>query len=404
MNYAFLGRMIPTDFEEEVKKLSVNNMQDAANAFQWHLYDGLCENLNKGVSLINVLPIGSYPQYYKRPFVEKKSFCTKYEKNNINVGFFNLKLVRNYLLPRKIEKELLAWCKENKENRTVFVYTLFAPFLKAIKKTKKMFPDLKACAIVADLPDMSNLSSKKSAILKAYEKTQSQAAYKLMKNIDAYVLLTKHMAEYMGIEKPFCVVEGISTEFDGAEKKNDENENIKTILYSGTLHRKFGVLNLLEAFKLVDKENYRLVICGIGDSENEIRQAAERDIRIVFKGQLSRQEVLKLQSSATVLVNPRQNNEEFTKYSFPSKTMEYLSSGTPVIAYKLDGIPDEYDKYINFVTDNSPSALANAIVETCELSKNKRTLIGEKARAFVLEEKNYLVQTKKILDFIKEGA
>ena len=38
-------------------------------------------------------------------------------------------------------------------------------------------------------------------------------------------------------------------------------------------------------------------------------------------------------------VNPRQNNEEFTKYSFPSKTMEYLASGVPVVAYKLDGIP-----------------------------------------------------------------
>lgn len=59
------------------------------------------------------------------------------------------------------------------------------------------------------------------------------------------------------------------------------------------------------------------MICGIGDSEKAIREAAEKDFRISFLGQLPRSEVLEWQKQATVLVNPRQNNEEFTKYSFP---------------------------------------------------------------------------------------
>ena len=57
-------------------------------------------------------------------------------------------------------------------------------------------------------------------------------------------------------------------------------------------------------------------------------------------------EVLKAQSESEILVNPRNDNNEFTKYSFPSKVIEYLGSDTPMIGYILPGMPKEYyDKF-----------------------------------------------------------
>ena len=126
----------------------------------------------------------------------------------------------------------------------------------------------------------------------------------------------------------------------------------------------------------------------------------KRDSRIVYLGKVNRIDALALQRNATVLVNPRQNNEEFTKYSFPSKTMEYLSSGVPLVAYKLDGMPDEYDSYINYVPDNSPESLAREISKVLDMSDEVRVGAGKTAQAFVAENKNYIVQSKKILDFI----
>ena len=99
----------------------------------------------------------------------------------------------------------------------------------------------------------------------------------------------------------------------------------------GGLTKKYGVIELLNAFERLQDENCRLVICGSGDAENDIIEASNRDRRIIFKGLLPRKEVLSLQKSSTILVNQRSNNEEYTKYSFPSKIMEYLSSGTPVV-------------------------------------------------------------------------
>ena len=97
-----------------------------------------------------------------------------------------------------------------------------------------------------------------------------------------------------------------------------------------------------------------------------------------------------------MLVNPRQNTDIFTKYSFPSKTMEYLASGRPVIGYRLDGIPEEYYKYIQLVNDNSVDALKDKIVEVCSLPADERNRIGMTAREFIVREKNPRVQCQKV--------
>ncbi len=401
MNYAFLTTLIPYELDSIVRSLSKNNMQDAANALEWHIYNGLSKNLNTEIKIFNVLPIGSFPQYYKKPFVKKSLFDADFSKSNINIGFCNIKLIRKYHQPIKIFKELDKWCKNNNDDKTLFVYTVCAPFMSALSRLKAKYPDLKICAIIADLPDMSSLSSKKSLVKKLFENRLAQSSYSKLEHIDAFVLLTRHMADYMKLTKPFCVMEGISTNSDCYENSTDTSV-IKNILYTGTLHKRFGVMNLVEAFMMTDNPKYRLIICGIGDSEDEIKRAVLKDKRIIFKGQLARSEVLKLQSSAAVLVNPRQNNEEFTKYSFPSKNLEYLSSGKPLIAYKLDGIPDEYDDYIFYVNDNSPEALCNKLVEVCEdvngivLNKSKA------AQKFVLQEKNEITQTKKIINLLSK--
>jgi len=399
--YAFLSYLIPHSLKEDVYTFSKNNMQEAANALGWHIYNGLCQNLNAKIRIFNVLPIGSYPQYYKKPFIKKADFETDYCSDNCSIGFCNIKFIRKYILPFSVFKELDLWCKTSKSPKTLIVYTASFPFMKAVQMIKKHYPDLTVCDIIADLPDMSSLSHK-NIIMSALTKKFTASSYKMIDSIDAFVLLTKHMADYMKIKKPYCVMEGISTKKCEYQEAGDKNDGTIKILYSGTLHKCFGVLNLLNAFKLIKDEKYRLTICGIGDGEPEVRTAARDDKRIRYLGQLSREEVLQLQTKSTVLVNPRQNNEEFTKYSFPSKNLEYLSSGVPLVAYKLDGIPDEYDRYIFYVEDNSIEALRDKLVEVCGMSEADRTAYTKEVLHFV-EEKNEINQTRKIVDLLKKA-
>ena len=251
---------------------------------------------------------------------------------------------------------------------------------------------------MADLPEFS--APARNLVRKIYRNAYNKKAKQSLDSFDGFVLLTDAMAERMEIKVPYVVMEGIA----GERKELPVSEkNEKSVFYSGSMNIKYGIGVLLDAFAKIEDPDMKLILCGLGDAEELIKQRAENDPRIKFLGKVAHEKALELQQQATVLVNPRQNNEEFTKYSFPSKTMEYLASGTPVVAYKLDGIPDEYDQYINYAPDDSPETLASTIQRICEMSDNDRAEMGKRARNFVLEEKNNIKQTKRILDFIKDG-
>ena len=399
--YVFLSLMIPQQLSGEVRDNSANTMADAANSLEHNLMHGFAANLPTPPKVVNVLPIGNYPQYYKKAFVRKSTFSLCGRNDHINLSFCNIKFIRNYFIERSVYKYLNDYCKKKGGDIVLCIYSASAEFLSVAEKLKKKYPGVVICDVIADLPGMTNLSSKKSTILQWFIEYKAKKSMRGLVSIDCFVLLTKQMAEYLHIKKPFCVVEGIATE--ATELNRIELSGQKIILYTGTLHKKFGIMNLVEAFQQIDDPKYRLVICGIGDSAEAIRKAADKDSRISFLGQLPRDEVLEWQKKATVLVNPRQNNEEFTKYSFPSKTMEYLSSGIPVVAYKLDGIPDEYDQYIQYVEDDSINALKNELIKICELPNEIRQKIGYSGRTFVLNEKNSKVQTRRIVDLINHA-
>ena len=401
VNVVFLARMIPDSMKEEVAQKSSHNMQDAADALEKHIYEGLCLNLGFEPHIVNVLPIDSFPQYYKEALIKQTEFSLGQRTDHVNLGFCNVKLIRNRFIEQSIYKNLVKCFEKHhtEEKRVLIVYSATASFLRAVKRIKKRYPDVVVCDIIADLPAMTNLSSKKSALLKAFIEHSAKQSQDALDCVDCFVLLTKQMAEYLKIDKPFCVMEGISSpESKGADYQLNDK---KIILYTGTLHRKFGIMNLINAFQQIKDPTYELRICGVGDSEDAIKAAAQKDDRIRFLGKLPREQVLEWQSKATVLVNPRQNNEEFTKYSFPSKTMEYLSSGVPLVAYKLDGIPDEYDSYIFYVKENSLSCLADTIRRVCEMPESERAKAGKAGREFVLTQKNSAEQVKKITSLLQ---
>lgn len=402
----FLSHLIPKELDDDVMRYSKNNMQDAANALQWHLLQGFSYNLNHQLDIINLMMVGSYPQYYKKPFIKEERFDCKTEEPGINVGFCNIKYIRRISIEKSLYAKVKKWCQDNKNHpRTIIVYSLHPIMLDVLAKIKEQEPSVNICAIVADLPNMMNLSSKTGIMQRVAQSKFSSDAFERLNIVDEFVFLTKYMSEYLHNDKPYCVMEGIATDyFENVEVDESVPSDIKIILYTGTLHRKFGVLHLVEAFSKISRKNYRLVICGAGDSEKEIKEAAVADSRIIYKGQCTRKDVLKMQKNATVLVNPRMNIEEFTKYSFPSKNMEYMSSGTPLVAYKLDGIPDEYDSYVTFVKDNTIDTLAETLVSVCESPVEVRKAMGKQAQDFVLENKNEVLQTRHILEMIEKRS
>ena len=104
--YVFLSLMIPSELANEVKSNSINTMSDAANALEYNLMKGFSANLAVTPKVINILPIGSYPQYYKKIFVKESAFELYGRNDNINLGFCNFKFIRNYFIEKAVYKTL----------------------------------------------------------------------------------------------------------------------------------------------------------------------------------------------------------------------------------------------------------------------------------------------------------
>ena len=387
--YAFISLLFPNG-PGAVDSNSKNNMQTAANSLEWRIVDGLYANLKQPIRLFNILPVSSFPKHYSKAIVKSYYFNTPYSETNENIGYVNLPLIRRFFISLGILRRIRKWMKDNDKQYIVFLYTINDFFMFPISRLKKK-KNFHACAIVADLPDYTSLG-KGSLFQNIVQKLSTSFIKKRISSIDSFVLLTEQMATFLNICVPFVVVEGMVSSKIRVLPSTITN----TIAYTGSLHRRFGVLDLVEAFRSLNRYDVKLVICGNGDSYTEIKRISEEDSRIVFLGEVSQKEAVDIQRKAKVLVNPRNSSEEYTKYSFPSKNLEYLVSGRPVICYKLDGIPREYDDYLIYVDGNGVNNLAKTIDAVLGMDDAELRRIGNKGQVFALAEKNEIIQTKRI--------
>lgn len=396
MRIGILGGLFPEEIRHDIEINSIGPIQYAADALQWGIVRGLDDHI-KDITLINLPYIGSFPLNYKQLIIKSFPFSHRKNASDFNVGFSNLIIYKYLSRYVNSAKYLNSWVSDKKE--FLIVYAIHTPFILAALKAKKKNPKLKICLVVPDLPEFMN--DKKNIITKLFKYIEQKLLKHSLNKIDAFVLLSKHMREPLNIkDQPWICVEGI---YHGAKTPiplKDESKRI--ILYSGTLAERYGILKLLNAFNSIAFNNYELWICGDGDAKEQIIKCSISDSRIKYLGQLPREQILAMQTNATVLVNPRTAEGEFTKYSFPSKTIEYLASGTPTILYKLPGIPDEYFNYCFVVNEKSENGLQEAIVLACEKSDSELSQIALKAQEFILSKKNAYQQTKRIINMLQK--
>lgn len=158
---------------------------------------------------------------------------------------------------------------------------------------------------------------------------------------------------------------------------------------------------LVEAFINIPFNDAELWLFGSGELENELKNYELKDKRIRFYGVLPNSEIIIKETKATLLINPRPSEEEFTKYSFPSKNMEYMASGTPILTTNLPGMPVEYKEFVYCFEGENVDDLKEKLVEVLSLDMRELHGFGLKAKSFVLTYKNNLKQAEKILDFLK---
>jgi glycosyltransferase involved in cell wall biosynthesis len=226
----------------------------------------------------------------------------------------------------------------------------------------------------------------------------------VIKSFDAYLFLTEDMSEIANKkDKPYLVVEGqVDIKMSKTENNLNDKYEKKICIYAGGLEKKYGISNLVEAFLLANVQDAELHLYGSGDYEDELQGICKSNPTIKFCGVVSNEIVVLEEIRATLLINPRPTIEEFTKYSFPSKNMEYMVSGTPVLTTKLPGMPAEYYPYVFLIEDEKVEGISKTLRDILSMNRVDLHNVGLRAKEFVLSEKNNVIQASKILKLFKD--
>lgn len=394
MHIIYLSALSSTQMIEQLHKQTGQDPGFAVQKFNRLLARGLSENGND-VSILSAPPVGRH---------NSKRFWwgTKVETEDGLVyhymSFVNLPFIRQLILTIGAYFKV---CKLTRKKQADVVVCdvlnagLCAAAIKACKNTHTQ-----VVGVMTDMPGLMVRFGKEQKM-----PFITRMATKLMEwsfdNYDKFVFLTEAMNVVNSHNRPYIVMEGLSdTSMAGHQKVLNQNDE-RIIMYAGGLHERYGLKKLTEAFMRLKDDDLRLDLYGNGPFVEDLQNKyCKEDARIRYKGVAPNQEVVQAELNATLLVNPRPTDEEFTKYSFPSKNIEYMASGTPLLTTKLPGMPEEYYPYIYLIEDESVDGYASALKDVLSHTDEELYQLGGIAKSFVLSKKNYLEQAKRIAKLI----
>ncbi len=396
MKMLMLGTMVPKETRDYC--YSMGQRIIPAELVQDYMLHGL-ESIGDldSIDSLGAVRIKAWPD---SKIIRIKSSSEKIKKGiAVGVGFINLPVIAFALREKAIVRSARNWAKQHQTESdvVVLIHSMHSPFMKAAKKIKQLIPNAKIVLLVADLPLFMDM---RGTIRRFLKKTDWKRIQKLMPFMDKYLLYTKDMAEYLKIpDDKWMLFEGLIDE-EKIVRTRQTKYSQKVALYAGNLDPRYGIDTLIDSFSKI-KSDIKLYIYGTGFGSERINDLASNHCNVEYKGQVTPDEVFEIMKKATFLINPRPSGLGLAKYSCPSKTFEYMASGTPVIMNRLPGLPEEYNPYVYFFSGEDSDSFASTIDALMEMDDERLCDFGMKAAEFLLEQKNSYVVMNNVIDFIR---
>ena len=264
--------------------------------------------------------------------------------------------------------------------------TLRLNLLKAAKKIAKLY-DVKIVGMLTDNP--YNLSNG-PVYVKQYLVQQAS-------DLDGYLSLTNGLVQIYNENARSYVFEGLVSE----ENEGKKDPIFNYFYFGGSLYERYGVKTLVDAFHNSNIKA-KLVLAGSGPLDSYIEQLANDDYRILYLNQLSKEKNIAYMRNSIANINPRPLDLKMDNESVPSKLLEYLSIGTPVISTKFPRLYSTFKDDVHWIDGNTVDAMKIAL-ESYDISKQEEHLKkAATARRKVFEFYGLNVQAESIDHFLAE--
>lgn len=401
MNIIYLSSSCSDRKFDQLRESGVTRKLPQAQKYHCLLMEGIVQN-EKCSSLY---AISAFP--VNRSWTKKVLFPKETEDvGNIHYiydSFVNLPLLRQFTRIVQAKKEIRRLYRKN-EDCVIICDILNQSLANAARACGKKY-GIPVVGIVTDVPGHTSGARKKSYsfIHRAITSFAEKNSERNLEKYDAYLLLTEAMNVVVNKRnKPYIVLEGhCDAQMAAAENDISLKSKPKIAMYAGGIHKEFGIERLVNAFVRGGFPDWELHIYGDGNYQNDLTELAKKIPNVIYHGVKPNAEIVSCQLKATLLLNPRLTDAEYVKYSFPSKTMECMASGTPLCTTRLPGMPKEYYPYLFFFDDESENGMLSTLQEVLAKGDEEYHALGAKAKAFVISEKTNVKQAEKLLCFIE---
>jgi glycosyltransferase involved in cell wall biosynthesis len=379
MKILFIGSVInPNDL------MRFSGPSVAGNKMQLGLLKEMKEIYQNHLTVVTQIPISQFPREKKLVIKRKEIEISKGLFANA-IGFINFFFLKQLDILKHTKREIKKWCIENKDEQKIVICYNALPQISKPAIFYKIKYNLKVFILLADPPIDPIKRKFIKRILKSYENSMSINTLKMFDGVIA--LNQKMINDYMPTKKSIIIEGGLDLDQIITNHNKINNDQFRMI-YSGALTNYSGIINLLDSMAYIEHKNFFLEIYGAGPLESLVKEKSLKDQRINFKGSISNHEMMEIQRNSDLLINPRVILDPVSTYTFPSKLIEYLASGTPTISTKINGLPKEYFPYLFLFDDDTAFGIARGLNQVLSLERDTLIQKGKSGQEFVIHNKN----------------
>lgn len=355
--------------------------------------NGLREN-GYQVDSASAFPASAYPKNPKAFFGFGKF---RYESGEAGylIPYINFPLLR---MPTRFLASFvisMMWVLKNIAKPKVLVlYSLHSPFV-FTAFLMRVFFGVRFYPIVTDFPEfMSN----RKGVARFLKNLDGKFILNLGRWASGFSFVSSQAAQFKPAwsKIPHVVIEGVaeSNVHPLSSQLNSTGGDKSRIFYSGGLSEDYGVKDLVDALRYLP-DNIEILICGRGALQDYIREAARNDSRVKYLGFVDPSKVKEIASGCRILINPRRLDKDFVSLSFPSKLIEYMTYGVPVLTTRIPSIPSQYEQFLFFIDAEGAEGVARGILNV--LNSTEADLINKTrlAQLYVKNSLNPAAQAKR---------
>ena len=221
-------------------------------------------------------------------------------------------------------------------------------------------------------------------------------------DLTGYITLTPGLNDlYNESSRASMVLEGIQE-----SKFKDDDYSLKYgkyIFYNGSLEEKYGIFDLIEAFKALDEPELKLVITGYHNfSDEKLEKLIAENLNIIDLGMSYSDEILSLANHSLINVNPRPYSEDYDRYLIPVNMIDYLGSNSITVSVRNNKLQPYFADDCIWVNSSEKEDLVAGLKKAIEMNANERAQMIKKATADVNKLYSMAAVNRKAILFLKQ--